>query len=194
MYRHSLLTLRACLLSAGLGAFLSLCLTMGWATTVFTADQTGVVYIIAALFCFGLYLAHWRLRQFTAALDWLGGYKDAPPFTALRFQGSPEAESALRGNLAARIGTIRWTGNGLVTLGLIGTVLGFIIALSGVDPSTAGDISKVPVMIGTLVEGMSTALYTTLLGAVLALWLSAYTRMLESAAAHIMSAFKTGAE
>ena len=59
----------------------------------------------------------------------------------------------------------------LVLLGLIGTVVGFIIALSGVDPDKASDFDAVAPMISTLIQGMSTALFTTLAGAVLNVWL-----------------------
>jgi len=62
-------------------------------------------------------------------------------------------------------------GQRLVYLGLIGTVLGFVIALSGVDPERAGDIAAVGPMVGKLVEGLGVALYTTLVGAVATLWL-----------------------
>ena len=60
----------------------------------------------------------------------------------------------------------------LVMLGLIGTVFGFIVALSGVDPDKAGDVSQVSGMVSRLIEGMGIALWTTLEGSVLSLWLA----------------------
>ena len=62
--------------------------------------------------------------------------------------------------------------NSLVIIGLIGTVVGFIIALSGVDPSIVSDVNAIGPMVSTLITGMSVALYTTLVGAVFSLWLS----------------------
>jgi hypothetical protein len=50
-------------------------------------------------------------------------------------------------------------------------VIGFIIALSGVEAEQAGDVSSIAPMVSQLIEGMSVALYTTLVGAVLNLWL-----------------------
>jgi biopolymer transport protein ExbB/TolQ len=79
--------------------------------------------------------------------------------------------STLRLKLSQRAGIIRHVAGSLVLLGLIGTVIGFIIALSGVDPEQASDVSSVTPMVSTLIEGMSTALYTTLVGAVLNIWL-----------------------
>ncbi len=43
-------------------------------------------------------------------------------------------------------------------------------------------------MVSTLIEGMSTALYTTLVGAVLNLWLMANHRLLSSGTVHLITA------
>ncbi|MCH7550731.1 MAG: MotA/TolQ/ExbB proton channel family protein [Proteobacteria bacterium] len=66
---------------------------------------------------------------------------------------------------------VRSIANSLVLLGLIGTVIGFIIALSGVDPETASQVENVAAMVSTLINGMSVALNTTLVGALLYVWL-----------------------
>ena len=76
----------------------------------------------------------------------------------------------------------------LVVLGLIGTVIGFIIALSGVDPDIATNPQAVSPMVATLIEGMSVALYTTLVGAVLSVWLGLCNRMLASAVRELAAA------
>lgn len=59
----------------------------------------------------------------------------------------------------------------LVMWGMGGTVVGFIIALSGVIPSAATDIESVLPMVVTLIQGMGTALFTTLVGLVTHEWL-----------------------
>jgi hypothetical protein len=64
-----------------------------------------------------------------------------------------------------------WVSNSCLFLGLIGTVLGFIIAFSGIDPSAVGDIEAIKPMVTILMLGMGTALYTTLVGAIGSLWL-----------------------
>jgi biopolymer transport protein ExbB/TolQ len=66
-----------------------------------------------------------------------------------------------------------------VFLGLIGTVIGFIIALSGVNAEAAADVSSIGPMVTTLISGMSIALYTTLVGAILNIWLMINYRLLE---------------
>ncbi|MCH6586966.1 MAG: MotA/TolQ/ExbB proton channel family protein [Proteobacteria bacterium] len=79
--------------------------------------------------------------------------------------------SSLRLKLTQRVTVVRHVAGSLVLLGLIGTVVGFIIALSGVEPERAADVKAITPMISTLISGMSTALYTTLVGSVLNVWL-----------------------
>ncbi len=82
------------------------------------------------------------------------------------------AAAGLRLGMASYIAPIRQIANSLVLLGLIGTVVGFIIALSGVDPDTVSDVNAISPMVSTLLSGMAVALNTTLVGAALNLWLT----------------------
>ena len=72
-------------------------------------------------------------------------------------------------------------------LGLIGTVVGFIIALSGIDPANAADVDSITPMIATLIDGMSVALYTTLVGAILNLWLMINYHILASGTVNLIT-------
>ena len=64
-------------------------------------------------------------------------------------------------------------------------MIGFILALSGVDPSAVGSADNVAPMVSTLIAGMSVALYTTLVGSVLHLWLMINYRMLATGTMHL---------
>ncbi len=86
-----------------------------------------------------------------------------------------------------RIAVVRNIANSLVLLGLIGTVLGFIIALSGVDPQAAGDVTAISSMVSRLLSGMSVALYTTLVGAVLNVWLTVNYQLLSAGAVALVT-------
>jgi biopolymer transport protein ExbB/TolQ len=88
--------------------------------------------------------------------------------------------STLRLEVTDRIVAVRHIANTLIFLGLIGTVIGFIIALSAVDPNIAADAENVASVIATLIDGMSVALNTTLVGATLYLWLTVNYRVLTS--------------
>jgi biopolymer transport protein ExbB/TolQ len=96
--------------------------------------------------------------------------------------------SALRLRLAARIAAVRHVANSLVILGLIGTVIGFIVALSGVDPKAVADVNAIAPMVSTLIGGMSIALHTTLIGAVLNVWLMVNYRLLETGTVQLIAA------
>lgn len=60
----------------------------------------------------------------------------------------------------------------LVTLGLIGNVVGFLIALQGINTSSLGSAEGVQRVAASLLAGMGVAFCSTLVGAIGALWVS----------------------
>ncbi|RMF36311.1 MAG: hypothetical protein D6754_11640 [Alphaproteobacteria bacterium] len=95
--------------------------------------------------------------------------------------------ATLRVFASSRIASVQHFAGSLVLLGLIGTVLGFIIALSGVSAESATNLADTSAMVSRLIEGMSIALYTTLEGAVLNLWLGVNYRMLVASSARLVN-------
>ncbi|MBC8339157.1 MAG: MotA/TolQ/ExbB proton channel family protein [Rhodospirillales bacterium] len=93
----------------------------------------------------------------------------------------------MRLKLTDNIVAVRQIANSLVLLGLIGTVIGFIIALSGVDPQAASEVESVAAMVSTLISGMSVAMNTTLVGAVLYVWLSVNYGILTSGTVDLLT-------
>ena len=100
----------------------------------------------------------------------------------------------MRMRVAHRISVVRHLANTLVLLGLIGTVLGFIIALSGVDPETAADVNSIAPMVSMLIKGMSTALYTTLIGSILNVWLMANYQILAGGTVQLIGSLQEAVE
>ena len=94
----------------------------------------------------------------------------------------------LRSSLYSRISIVRLIANNLVIFGLIGTVIGFVIALAGVDSNKIADAASVAPMISTLIQGMSVALYTTLVGAILHVWLIMCYQMLAVGTVNLVNA------
>ena len=147
---------------------------------VITSDSTGLSVAIAVVFLAGLGVCAQKIWLTSVELNQLAGFdplkasRAASYLAQLRGKGGDSRTilaSAMKLRLSHRISIVRHIANSLVFLGLIGTVIGFIIALSGVDPANASDIKSVAPMVSTLVAGMSTALYTTLVGAVFSIWL-----------------------
>ena len=168
----------------------------GWVSAILQGDSTHLSAAIFLTFLVGLALSVVKVWRIGAELDGLvyraprEGSLAAEYIAAITDQDSGSraiSASVLRERIAAQISTVRQFANSLVLLGLIGTVLGFIIALSGVDPETVGDVNMIAPMVGELIRGMSIALYTTLVGAVLSLWLTVNYHILAGGALKLLS-------
>lgn len=77
----------------------------------------------------------------------------------------------LRGTLSNQsLDSIVYLLNGVkitfVSVGLVGTVIGFSLSLSGVNPDSVSNAALVGPMVASLMEGMAIALTTTLVGTV----------------------------
>lgn len=79
---------------------------------------------------------------------------------------------ALAAAFAGRTSHLSRVETWLVTLGLIGNVVGFLIALQDIDTHSLGDAGGVQKVASNLLAGMGVAFCSTLVGAVTALWLS----------------------
>lgn len=168
----------------------------GWLDGLFDRTTFILSAIVFAVFLYGLALCGLRVWQTSIALnDLKSGGKTARRRAAQYLpeidQGAKRDRNAeigmLRLKMSHRIQIVRQIANMLVFLGLIGTVIGFIIALSGVKPDAVTQADSVATMVATLIQGMSIALYTTLLGAVLNIWLSVNHRVLSTGTLNLIS-------
>ena len=186
--RHRFLLLLRFLLVNLFGfALLGAAFLQDWVVDALAADSTGMVVLIFGLFLVGLVLCGWKIWRASHELNQINSYDPLKPsrvggyLTAIRLR-SAESRSItaelLKLKLSNRIGIVRHIANSLVLLGLIGTVIGFIIALSGADLDLASDVQSVGPMITTLIGGMSVALYTTLVDVILNIWLMVNYRLL----------------
>jgi hypothetical protein len=202
--RH-LLALRAALLNLAALGLAGAAWARGLVAPLFAADPTYQCHLIALVFALGLGLCLWRTLEVGRELDEAagGGRRLGPDSPAGAFlaraaladgQGRAALAAALRLRLAARTGAVRHLGNLLVLLGLVGTVTGFIVALSGVDPARAGDAAAIGPMVASLIAGMGVALNTTLLGSVLNVWLGLNARLLEAGCAALLARLVEAAE
>ncbi len=185
-YRY-LLVLRFALLNLVAFALVGAAYAQGLVDMVIAADRTYLSVVIFLVFLVGLVLCARKVWQTSRELNRVGEFNPLAQSNPARYLapllgGDTESRAnlagALRLRLAHRITIVRHIANSLVLLGLIGTVLGFIIALSGVDPEHVSDIRAITPMVSSLISGMSTALYTTLVGAILNVWLMANHHLL----------------
>lgn len=103
----------------------------------YRADESGMCYLITALFAVGLIAV---LRK-----DWQ---------------------------------TVRWLGNTLVFLGMVGTVLGLIITVSDLSVAKAQSFESFKTIVTAIYVGAGTALYTNLLACIGYLWLGTNAHLL----------------
>ena len=190
------LVLRFALLNIVAGALLVAGEANGLVSRAIEADSTSFVFVIVVVFLVGLALALqrvvWTSRELNQA-------RQSEPDRASRAAAHIErttgkgADSrqtlaqALRLELSQNITIIRHLASSLVFLGLIGTVLGFIIALSGVDPDLASETENIGPMVSALIAGMSTALVTTLVGGLLNIWLMANYQLLTTGTVRLIN-------
>jgi len=194
------------LLANGLAlALLGAAAGQGWVGAVIAADGGGYTLAIVATFVVGLVWSARRAFELSRALNeveqfsadptaamGVGPHGPRPRYLSLiegrDGQSRALLASSLRLRLAARLAPIRHIANSLVLLGLIGTVIGFIIALSGVRPEAVSDVDAIGPTVAALIRGMSVALYTTLVGSVLHVWLMVNVRLLEDGTIKLLSA------
>ena len=169
----------------------------GWVGFVMQADTTQLVLLIALVFVYGLVSCGQKVLVTSLEINQVRDPRRYPGSRVACYLESIQGRdgharaicaSALKLKLASRIASIRHLANSLVLLGLIGTVIGFIIALSGVDAQAAADVSSIGPMVTILISGMSVALHTTLVGAVLNIWLMINYRLLEGGTVTLISA------
>jgi NADH:ubiquinone oxidoreductase subunit 2 (subunit N) len=74
--------------------------------------------------------------------------------------------------------TVRWTGNTLVYLGMVGTVLGLIMTVSDLSVDKAQSFESFKAIIAAIYIGAGIALYTNLLACIGYLWLGTNAHLL----------------
>ena len=201
-FRYVLLLRFALLNLVGFG-LLGAAYAHGLVHEALTADRTYLSVVIFLVFLVGLTLSAYKAWQTSHELNSVRDFQtgdDSPAARYLAPMTGGDADSranlvgALRMKIAHRTAVIRHIANSLVILGLIGTVVGFIIALGGVDPEHASDVKAIAPRVSTLIQGMSTALYTTLIGAVLNVWLMANHQVLAGGTVKLITAIVELAE
>lgn len=181
------------------GAYLSW--DFGLFAKLISQDITYLSSIICVLFClitFYLGYASWKLSQQINYANNFTSSENNHSWTAehiallewQRNQKTNESESLLA-RLVERIH--RGHSNGwffsdiLMRLGLIGTVIGFVLMLSTVYELKDNDVQALQNLLGTMGSGMQVALYTTLTGLGGALLVSLQCQWLDRCADGLVS-------
>lgn len=134
----------------------------GYVHELFTTDTTNISYAIAALFAVGLLSTFNRAIKVGAAINEWKGLK----FSDQRFHARLKAAK-----MDIKNDHINDIAKWLAYLGLLGTIIGFKIALAG---SAVDDV-------GAIKNGIDVAIGTTIVGGILCLWTWVNLRILDTA-------------
>jgi hypothetical protein len=169
----------------------------GIVTPVFVADTSHLTYVIAGLFIYGMVLCGYRVWKTSHEINAVknGGKGKLRDYRRLSRQTDRESvKEAFEIKLFARIAFVRYIASSLVTLGLLGTVIGFILVLTRIPTDAVGDSEQVGKLVSVLTSGMGVALYTTLVGAITNLWLNANYTMLRTGVVNLTAAILESAD
>ena len=196
MYRY-LLLFRFVLLNAACFGVLGAAWMQGWLDAMLESSARLMCLGIFATFLVGFVICAFKVVRTSLELDRIREERPAPGSQAAGYldripaagaDGRRIAADLLRFRMASHISIVGHIANTLVFLGLIGTVIGFLVALSSVEPEVTGNVRQIAPMVASLIDGMGIALYTTLVGAVLHVWLIVNHRMLATGALHLYNA------
>jgi hypothetical protein len=192
-----LLVLRFALVNIIAIGLLAAVLLQGWLAGALVDYTMWLSLGIFGVFLFGMILCGAKIWRTSVELNDVRAGTPRRASGAGKYLGavhgySAESRSIIANSLRLRmnnyISIVRQIANTLVFLGLVGTVIGFIFALSGVNPELSATVDNIAPMVATLIEGMSIALYTTLIGAVLHVWLMINHGILVTGTVHLFSA------
>ncbi|MEE8535540.1 MAG: hypothetical protein V3S45_05795, partial [Kiloniellales bacterium] len=149
---HFLLLLRFLLTNILGFSLLAVAYAHGLIEKVVVADKTYLSVLIFAVFMCGLAACTREIWKTSSEINELKSFDPLRPSRAATYLAQLRGSkgdtrgilaSSLRITLSQRVVIVRQVAGSLVLLGLIGTVIGFIIALSGVQAEQATDVKAI---------------------------------------------------
>jgi hypothetical protein len=147
-----------------------------WAALV-AGDPTGISVGIAVLSGVVSLWVGWRLRLIASQAQAHSVWREA--WQRDRLQLADLATQTLAERTHGAHETAWWFCGATIKLGLLGTVVGFIVMSSQIGEMPSLDFDQVQVLLKRMTQGMAIALYTTLVGLVANLWLGLQLMLLD---------------
>lgn len=180
-------------LHAGLVLFLFWWLhRLGLWTALVDGDPSGISVgiLVLAVACTAWVGRRARLLAWQAGGQAPDSWRSA--FAADRAAGRPEATQLLSERTHGPHETAWWFAAAAIKLGLLGTVVGFIIMSMQLGRIQVFDISEVQTLLKQMTNGMAIALYTTLVGLAANLWLGLQLLLLDRMADKVVASILAG--
>ncbi len=169
-----------------------------WLTAIFTFDpQTTYISAITAVFVFGWTISIQKVFAVSREINFVK--QEHPPVSSRVAEYLSNIEDVdnmgraflfdlLWAKWFNRITIVGFLGNFLMLLGLVGTVIGFAMALEGVSEKTVSDVSAIGAMVAALTKGMGVALFTTIAGSFYGgMWLVINARIIEGGSTDLLT-------
>jgi hypothetical protein len=152
----------------------------GWWQRLVDGDPSGIsvgIVVLSVLTTAWCGRRAWRLAAMAEpGSDWRRAYvherRDTPEV----------ASSLLSERTHGAHETAWWFAAAAIKLGLLGTVVGFIVMAAQIGRSAGFDIEQVQNLLTLMTQGMAIALYTTLVGLIANLWLGLQLLLLDRVA------------
>ena len=199
--RHSL-ALRALILLGIIVVGVVIAAEQGLVQLTLTNDRSYISYVILAVYAGATVhwlRVSWNLSRETDALNKYEHGQESGEATAVsRYFRDAHAVAARGGQLGGLVeafgdrihnphATGHFIADTLLRLGLLGTIVGFILMLLPVAEITTFEASLMQQLLGRMSQGMAVALYTTLAGLVTSTLLKLQYQILDSAAARLVT-------
>jgi MotA/TolQ/ExbB proton channel family len=146
-------------------------------TALVAGDPTGISVGITVLSVVVSLWVGWRLRLIAAQALPRSLWREA--WKSERAQLTDLATQTLAERTHGPHETAWWFCGATIKLGLLGTVVGFIVMSSQIGEMPSLDFDQVQVLLKRMTQGMAIALYTTLVGLIANLWLGLQLMLLD---------------
>ena len=177
-----------------LSLFAAVQLQEGWLGDLANADTYYISHSIFLIFVIALVVSGIKALRINEMSKHVGGFI-AGHKKLLEDKGQDargDLREALKTDLMAYISIVGEVSGYLIFFGMLGTVVGLILATVGIDPESISDPTNAGITVSQVLSGFSIALHTTLVGGITGVWLKINHYMLIGSTARLFSKILRG--
>ena len=156
----------------------------GWLQYIFEKDLSFISHGIAVFSVMVIFLSLWKGFKLSEILS-------TPPRQRIKLRMGEgkgmESKEVLKTELIGYISFIEYFAATALAVGVLGTVIGLIMGFANVDASSLANVENAGATVAEVLQGLSVAFHTTLVGGIANLWIRTNHFMLSQASAKIYS-------